>query len=214
VYLPKLFEETRPEVLHALIRAHPLGAWVAWSGDGLVANNIPFLLDAQRGELGTLCCHVARPNPVAALAGKVPSVVSFQGPQTYVTPSWYPSKQADGKVVPTWNYAVVHVHGHATFIDDRVWLLQHVGQLTDAQESGREHPWQVGDAPADYIDRMVRAIVGVEIRIERIEGKWKTSQNRNEADKRGVLQGLHERGDDQSLAMASLVGRHIEPSGT
>lgn len=169
MFLPQQFAETRLEVLHALIRSRPLGTWVASGGGELIANHVPFLLDETRGPHGTLYCHVARPNSVVTLAGSaLPSVVCFNGPQAYVTPSWYPGKQAHGKAVPTWNYAVVHAHGQATFIDDRDWLLQHVGAITASQEAAREQPWKVGDAPASYIEQMLRAIVGVEIRIDRI----------------------------------------------
>jgi transcriptional regulator len=210
MYLPQQFAETRLEVLHALIRSRPLGTWVATSGGELIANHMPFLLDETRGPHGTLCCHVARPNPVAAHAGSaLASVVCFNGSQTYVTPSWYPSKQAHGKAVPTWNYAVVHAHGQASFIDDRDWLLQHVGAITASQEAKREQPWQVSDAPASYIEQMVRGIVGVEIRIDRIEGKWKVSQNQPEANRRGVVDGLQRQGDAESIAMAELVKQHL-----
>lgn len=211
MFLPPQFAETRLEVLHALIRSRPLGTWVATAGGELIANHLPLLLDETRGPHGTLYCHVARPNPVVAHAAgtALPSVVCFHGPQAYVTPSWYPGKQAHGKAVPTWNYAVVHAHGQATFIDDRDWLLQHVDALTATQEQSREHPWKVSDAPASYIEQMLRAIVGVEIRIDRIEGKWKASQNRPEMDRRGVVDGLLQEGAAESLAMAALVRQHL-----
>ena len=214
MYLPQQFEETDISVLHALIRAHPLGAWVTLTGDGLAANHLPFLLDAARGTHGTLYGHVARANPVwKALSGAapavVPAVVMFQGAEAYITPSWYPSKQEHGKAVPTWNYAVVHAHGRPRAIEDRGWLLQHVSQLTAQQEAGRAQPWQVTDAPADYIERMLGAIVGIEIPVERLEGKWKVSQNRPEADRLGVVAGLQARGDEASQAMAGLVRARV-----
>ena len=210
MFLPQQFAETRAEVLHALIRSRPLGTWVATAGGELLANHVPFLLDESRGPHGTLFCHVARPNPVVAHAGgPLASVVCFSGSQAYVTPSWYPGKQAHGKAVPTWNYAIVHAHGQARFIDDRDWLLQHVAALTAAQESAREQPWQVSDAPASYIEQMLRGIVGVEIRIDRIEGKWKVSQNQPEANRRGVVEGLLRQGDAESVAMAGLVKQHL-----
>src|SRR4051812_4827632 len=149
MYTPKLFEEHEPAVLHALIRAHPLGTWVMQGSEGFEANHIPFLVDPQRGRHGALLAHVARANPVwKALGEGTPSLVVFQGPQGYITPSWYPSKGAHGKVVPTWNYAVVHAHGTARAIDDPQWLLQHVSQSVDFHEGSRAVPWKVSDAPA------------------------------------------------------------------
>ena len=206
MYLPKSFEETRPAVLHALIRSHPLGTWVALVDGQLVANPVPMLLHPARGECGTLCGHVALANPVAAtVVATLPSIVSFQGPQAYITPSWYPGKQQHGMVVPTWNYAVVHAHGHATLIRDRDWLLTHVSELTNLQEGRRADPWQVSDAPAAYIERMLGAIVGVEIRVERLEGKWKASQNRMDIDRRAVGRNLLQMDDTDARAMARLV---------
>jgi transcriptional regulator len=206
MYLPQQFEEKDLAVLQRLIRAHPLAAWVTAAADGLQANHLPFLLDPARGEFGTLCGHVARANPVwRTFSGSLPSVVIFQGAEAYITPSWYPGKQAHGKAVPTWNYAVVHAHGLPRAIEDRAWLLRHVSALTAQQEAARTQPWQVSDAPPDYIERMLEAIVGIEIPIARLQGKWKISQNRSEADRLGVVAGLLERGDTQAAAMAGLV---------
>ena len=203
MYMPAHFEEARPEVLHALLRAHPLATWVVHGGDGLVVNHIPFLLDSDRGPHGTLIGHVARANPVWQRLG--PSVVVFQGAQAYVSPSWYPSKREHGKVVPTWNYAVVHAHGTPRAIDSRDDKLAIVTRLTQEHEADSAAPWSVSDAPADYIDQMLRAIVGIEIPIERWVGKWKASQNRALPDRLGTVAGLQQRGDEQGLAMAALV---------
>ncbi|MEO7243380.1 MAG: FMN-binding negative transcriptional regulator [Variovorax sp.] len=206
MYIPKDNAETDPCVLRALIAAHPLGSWVTHSECGLDANHIPFMLDAERGEHGTLVGHVARANPVWRALGTSPeSLVIFQGVQRYITPSWYPSKQAHGKVVPTWNYAVVHAYGTPQAIEDREWLRALTRRLTDLHESTRAVPWKVDDAPADFIDQMLDAIVGIEIPITRLVGKWKVSQNRPEADRLGVVAGLGENGDDESAAMARLV---------
>lgn len=215
MYVPKHFEETDIAVLHALMRAHPLGAWVTIGDGELLANHIPFLLDDSRGEQGTLMAHVARANPVwRSFSKEVASVVIFQGAQGYITPSWYPGKAADGKVVPTWNYAVVHARGMPRVIEDREWLLAHVSAQTDLREAGQpgsptSKPWKVSDAPADYIDSMLRGIVGIEIPIDTLVGKWKVSQNRTVADQQGVVAGLTERGDESSAAMAALVGRRL-----
>jgi transcriptional regulator len=210
MYVPKHHEESDLAVLHALIRAHPLGTWVT-QGDGeLIANHIPFLLDPARGEYGTLTGHVARANRAwQSFSRSVDSIVVFQGPQTYITPSWYPSKHAHGKAVPTWNYAVVHAHGMPRAIEDPAWLLDHVSRLTASHEAGQALPWKVSDAPRDYIDRMLQNIVGIEIPITKLVGKWKVSQNRPEADRLGVVAGLLARGDAQSRQMAALVNEHV-----
>jgi len=210
MYVPAHFAETDVAVLHALIRAQPLGTWVTQGDDELVVNHIPFYLDAGKGEHGTLVGHVARANPVwKSLARAMPSVVIFQGPQAYISPSWYPSKQADGKAVPTWNYAVVHVHGRPQVIEDRVRLLDIVSVLTASQESGQAAPWQVSDAQADYIDKLLGAIVGIEIPIERLSGKWKVSQNRPLADRIGTAAGLDATGEGEAGRMADEVRRFI-----
>jgi transcriptional regulator len=209
MYVPKHFEETNAAVLHALIKSHPLGAWVTQTASGLLANHIPFLLDAERGPHGTLVGHVARVNDVwQEFSATLESVVIFQGVESYITPSWYPSKHAHGKAVPTWNYAVVHAYGLPRAVDDRDWLLKHISQLTDAQEASNALPWKVTDAPREYVERMLDAIVGIEIPIARIVGKWKVSQNRPESDRLGVIAGLMARGDARSKEMASLVNRH------
>jgi transcriptional regulator len=209
VYIPKHFEEKDLAVLHALVRSHPLGAWVTQTDSGLEVNHIPLLLDPTRGEHGTLIGHVARANPIwRSFSKDAESVVIFQGPHAYITPSWYASKAAHGKVVPTWNYAVVHAYGMPRAIEDRDWLLGLVTRLTDTNEAGRETPWRVSDAPADYVDTLLKAIVGIEIPIARIAGKWKTGQNRATGDKLGTIAGLYGRGDEAAAAMAALVERH------
>jgi transcriptional regulator len=208
VYVPSHFEETDLGVLHALIRAQVLGAWVAPGEAELIVNHVPFLLDAERGEHGTLMAHVARANPVwQSFSRQQESVVVFQGPQGYISPSWYASKQEHGKVVPTWNYAVVHAHGMPRVIDDPDWLLAHVSRQTELQESKRGLPWRVSDAPREFIDGLLKAIVGIEIPITKIVGKWKVSQNRPAADRLGVVAGLQARGDAAAQEMARLVDR-------
>ena len=203
MYMPTHFEESRPQVLHKLVAAHPLATWVVQGGASLQVNHIPFLLDAGRGPHGTLVGHVARANPVWQSLG--PSVAVFQGAQAYISPSWYPSKRAHGKVVPTWNYAVVHAHGTPRAIESPDALLEIVTRLTQAHEAGSAVPWVVSDAPADFIDQMLKAIVGIEMPIERLVGKWKVTQNRSAADRLGTTAGLRQQGDAQSLAMADLV---------
>jgi transcriptional regulator len=204
MYMPKHFEEHDIGVLHALIRSHPLGTWVTQAGGELLANHIPFLVDPSRGERGTLVGHVARANPVwQSFSKDVASLIVFQGPEGYISPSFYESKKEHGKVVPTWNYVVVHAHGVPQVIDDAGWLRKHVSAMTDLQES--RHPpgdWKVTDAPADFIDSMVKMIVGIEIPMLKLEGKWKMSQNRAMPDRLGTVAGLRARGD---AAVAAVV---------
>jgi transcriptional regulator len=190
----------------SLIEQHALGAWVLQGDDGLVANHIPFLLDRTRGPHGTLLGHVARANPVwRSLATAAPSLVIFQGPQSYITPNWYPGKAEHGKVVPTWDYAVVHAHGVARAIEDRDWMMDMLERLTNAQEAPQPAPWRVGDAPADYIDKLLRAIVGIEIPIARLEGKLKASQDEAVRDRIGTVEGLRGLLRPKADAMAELV---------
>jgi transcriptional regulator len=210
MYIPKHFEEQDIGVLHALVRSNPLGAWVTQVDQTLQVNHMPFLVDSARGEHGTLLGHVARANAIwRTFSTSIESIVVFQGPQTYITPSWYASKREHGKAVPTWNYAVVHAHGVPRAIEDKEWLREHVTRLSDLHESDRAVPWSVSDAPPDYIDAMLKSIVGIEMPITAIAGKWKTSQNRSLADKLGTIAGLRERGDDVALNMAALVERHV-----
>jgi transcriptional regulator len=210
MYVPKVHEQTDLTVMHALMAANPLGTWITLGEGGLIANHVPFLLDSTRGEFGTLIAHVARANPVwESFSPTVNSLIVFQGSNGYITPSWYPSKHAHGKAVPTWNYAVVHAHGIPRIVQDREWLLAHVNRLTDVHESEQALPWKVSDAPPDYIDRMLGMIVGIEIPIAKLVGKWKVSQNRPEPDKLGVVAGLLGRSDAQSSDMASLVNQAL-----
>jgi transcriptional regulator len=212
MYLPKIHEETRLDVLHNLIRTHSLGTWVTAGEMELTVNHIPFLVDSSRGELGTIIGHVARANTIWRTSRSVqPDIIVFRGPQTYVTPSWYPSKHQHGKAVPTWNYAVVTVHGKPEFIEDRKWLYDHLEQLTETHESSQAVPWRIADAPQEFTEKLVSAIVGVRIPIQRIAGKWKTNQNRPQPDKMGVIAGLLSIGDENSVAMASLVREHLQP---
>jgi len=204
MYLPKHFEETRVDVLRELIREHPLGALVTLTPEGLDANHLPFELDPDPAPFGTLRGHVARANPLwREPAGDVDALVIFQGPGTYISPAWYPTKQETGRVVPTWNYAVVHAHGPLRVIDDRAWLRDFVTRLTNRHESGRSDPWHVTDAPAEYIDQMLGAIIGLEIPLTRLRGKWKMSQNRPAQDRAGVVDALTRAGHP----VADLVRR-------
>ncbi len=191
MYLPSHFVQDDPEPLYGLIAASPLGTWIERDGDATLVNHVPFMrMPGGPTGNGVLVGHVARANPVwRALSGRA-GIVVFQGPQAYVSPSWYPSKAVHHKVVPTWNYAVVHAHGVARAVEDRARLREIVERLTQTHETGREAPWKVGDAPADFIESMLSAIVGIEIPIDALVGKWKVSQNRTAADRAGVAAGL------------------------
>ncbi|MGL6109392.1 MAG: FMN-binding negative transcriptional regulator [Rubrivivax sp.] len=207
MYLPKHFEQQDAAAMAQLLQLHPL-ATLAWqAGDGLGAEHLPLLWDrgAGDGAHGTLRGHVARANPVWREAADTEVLAVFQGPQAYITPSWYPSKTETAKVVPTWNYAVAHLHGRLRITEDAAWLRALVGRLTDTHEAPRVQRWQVGDAPADYIEQMLRAIVGIEIEVTRVQGKWKVSQNRSAGDRAGVAAGLDLRGGEDATAMAALV---------
>lgn len=197
--------------IFSLIETHPLGAWVYRSGDGLVANHIPFLLDRSRGPYGTLLGHVARANDVwRELDAGNPSIVVFQGPQSYVSPGWYPGKAEHGMVVPTWDYAVAHAHGTARVVEDRDWLLAMLNRLTDVHEARQAAPWRVADAPAAYIDKLMRAIVGIEIPIDRLEGKLKASQDEALQDRFGTVTGLQNEAGRHAALMAELVRKAID----
>ena len=209
MYLPSHFEERRAEILHDLIRRHPLATLVTVDVEGLNANHIPFEFDPDPAPWGTLRAHVARANPVwREFSKEVEPLVIFQGPQTYITPSWYQTKQETGKVVPSFNYIVVHAYGAMRVIEDADWLRKFVGGLTDRFEAPREQPWALSDAPEDFISMQLRAIIGIEIAVTRMIGKWKTSQNRPAADQAGVIAGLRELQDPVALAMAAAVERN------
>lgn len=213
MYIPSHHQETDLVVLHSLIEAHPLGAWVSLQDGELVANHIPFLLDRGRGPHGTLVGHVARANPVwRSFSRDRDSLVIFQGVNSYITPSWYPSKREHGKAVPTWNYVVVHAYGRPVAIEDPAWLIGHLTGLSARHESGQPVPWTLDDAPRDFIERLVDAIVGIEIPLTSLQGKWKVSQNRPESDKVGIIEGLRGLGTEAAKEMAARVGEHLAPS--
>jgi len=208
MYTPTHFEESRVEVLHGFMRDYPFAALVTQGRDGLQANHFPLLIDRQPSPHGTLRGHMSRANGMWRDTNtSTEALVIFQGPHAYVSPSWYPTKQETGRVVPTWNYVIVHAYGTPRFIEDTQWLRAHVGRLTDTFEGDRREPWRVGDAPADYIDTLVNGIVGFELPITRLLGKWKVSQNRNAADRAGAAASLRAAGDPASVAIAELIER-------
>jgi transcriptional regulator len=205
MYLPSHFAETRGEVLQALMRAQPFATLVTQDGAGLQADHLPLHFAAGIGPFGALQGHVARANPLWRQAADTEVLAIFHGPQAYVTPSWYETKRADGKAVPTWNYVVVHARGRLRAIDDPAWLRAQLETLVDRHEGPLPEPWRIADAPPDYIEKMLKAIVGIEIVISEVTGKWKTSQNQPEINRAGVVAGLREQGTEDALQMAELV---------
>jgi transcriptional regulator len=202
VYLPPHFTETDPSVLHALIRAHPLGLLISSSDSELVANPVPFLLETT-AERAVLRAHVARANPQwKHIRDGARVLVVFQGEEAYISPSWYASKPLHGKVVPTWNYAIVQASGVAVVHEEPFWLMTQISALTETQEGSRPSPWAITDAPAAFIEAQMRGIVGIEIDVTEMTGKWKVSQNRDSADRSGVGNGLALEGKS---TMAALV---------
>ena len=193
MYIPSSFAERDLPTLHDYIDAHPLAALVSAStSDGLIATHLPLVLDRRAGPMGTLNGHFARANPHSRcfVDGAVAALVIFAGPDAYITPQWYQTKRDTGKDVPTWDYIAVHAYGTLRLHDDPQFLRDHLEQLTNRHESGSEHPWHVSDAPADYIAQQMKAIVGLSLQIDRLDGKWKMSQNREDVDIAGVIEGL------------------------
>ena len=205
MYVPDQFREQRPEVLTDFIARHRLGALVALTPQGLTANHVPMFHRPQAGGAGVLGGHIARANTLwKVLAPDAAVLVIFSGAARYITPSWYPAKQVDGKVVPTWNYSVVHAHGTLRFFEDREQALRKVRTLTELQEAARAAPWAVTDAPADYLDAMLRGIVPFEITITQLTGKFKASQHRPAAERVAVAAALESEGLDRQ-AIGELV---------
>jgi transcriptional regulator len=197
--------------MHALMRARPFAALVSSSANGLYGTHLPTVLKDD-GANGLIECHLARANPHwKDLADGNEALMIFQGPEGYITPSWYPSKALHGKAVPTWNYAVVHAYGRPAVVQDKDWLRRHVTELTTQQEASEAQPWAVSDAPESYVDVMLRGIVGFRFAITRLEGKWKMSQNREMPDREGVVAGLTARASGEDREIAEAVARATGP---
>jgi len=205
MYIPRANQEDRIPVLHKLMEDQPFASLITVGSSGLFASHIPMVLE-QNGAMGCLKGHISRANTQwRDYSPSIEALAIFSGPQHYITPTWYPEKQETGKVVPTWNYVVVHAYGYLKVVEDGEWLMAHLTKLTNIHEAGSRVPWKVGDAPADYIASQTKGIVGLEMAIERLEGKWKVSQNRSEQDRCGVARGLAELNTPESLAMKALV---------
>jgi transcriptional regulator len=210
MYVPVHFKEDRIPVLHEAIRKYGFGTLVTSSEQELEASHLPLLLDSEPAPLGTVLGHLARANPQwRQIKSGFQALAIFLGPNTYITPSWYPTKQQDGKVVPTWNYLAIHAYGTISFFDDPAELRAHVSKMTETHEAPRSAPWAVSDAPASYVDQMLRAIIGFKLVITKLEGKWKMSQNRPGQDVEGVLKGLEREDGEGHWPVAEIVAaRH------
>jgi transcriptional regulator len=211
MYQPDHFRVDDVSAMQALMRARPFVALVSGGGDGLYASHLPTVLKDD-GPYGVVEFHLARANPHwKYLAGRDEALMIFQGPEGYITPNWYPSKAEHQKVVPTWNYAVVHAYGRPEMMQDTDWVRRHVAELTAQQERNEAAPWALTDAPETYIAMMLRGIVGFRLGITRLEGKWKMSQNREAKDRDGVAKGLGTRAAGDDLEIAEIVARHDKP---
>lgn len=204
MYMPAAFRETRLPVLHEAIDTIAFASLISTTDEGMHVSHIPLLLVPDEGPHGTLYGHFARANGHAACDGAA-SLAIFLGPHAYISAGWYPGKQIHGREVPTWNYVAVHAHGKLETFEDPSELRQLLGKLTERHERGSAEPWHIDDAPAEYIDRMLGAIRGLRLPIDRLEGKWKVSQNRTDADREGVLAGLDQRPDERSRRMAEVI---------
>jgi transcriptional regulator len=206
MYIPRHNEEKRITVMQALMISHPLATLVTLGAAGLFASHVPMVLEEDGSEFGLLKCHISRANTQwRDFVPTVDALAIFAGHQHYITPNWYPGTKTHGKEVPTWNYVVVHAYGPLRVIEDADWLLKNVEKLTDIHEAGSPVPWKVSDAPADFIKTQLRGIVGLELTIKRLEGKWKVSQNRNAEERKGVIEGLTRLNTPESVAMKNLV---------
>jgi transcriptional regulator len=206
MYIPKMYEENRVPVLHEFLESNPFASLITMTASGLFASHIPMVLEKDGSELGRLKCHVSRANHQwKEFSPEVEALAIFKGTDHYITPTWYVEKEETGKVVPTWNYEVVHAYGNLRAIQDHDWLHAHVSSLTDIHEATSPEPWHVSDASADYIDSQIKGIVGLEFTITRLEGKWKVSQNRHERDHEGIYKGLDHLNTEASRAMKKLI---------
>lgn len=214
MYIPPQFEQPDIEIMHELIRNRPLATLVTLGANGIDANHIPLHLEPGHGSFGVLRGHSARANPLwCDLAPDIETLAIFHGPDAYISPSWYATKQETGKVVPTWNYAVVHAYGSLRIIDDAVWVRTQLEALTQQHEAAFPEPWAVSDAPEDFTEKLIEAVVGIELVITRLSGKWKVSQNQPLQNRLGVIEGLNGSGQSGAVAMAALVNAGVNNVG-
>ncbi|EGW19641.1 FMN-binding negative transcriptional regulator [Methylobacter tundripaludum] len=211
MYIPSQFEQPNIEVMHELIRNRPLATLVTLGSNGINANHIPLHLSSTPEPFGVLRGHIARANPLwRELAADVETLAIFHGPDAYISPSWYATKQEAGKVVPTWNYAVVHAYGLLRIIDDAAWIRTQLEALTQHNEAAFPESWAVSDAPEDFTEKLIGAVVGIEMVVTRLIGKWKVSQNQPSQNQRSVIEGLNARGQSEAVTMAALVNAGVK----
>ena len=211
MYIPPHFEQPDIEVMHDLIRNRPLATLVTLGSDGINANHIPLHLSPAPEPFGVLRGHVARANPIwRDLESDVDTLAIFHGPDAYISPSWYATKQETGKVVPTWNYAVVHAYGSLRIIDDASWVRSQMEDLTTHHEAAFPVPWALSDAPEDFTEKLIEAVIGIEMVITRLSGKWKVSQNQPPQNQHSVIQGLNASGQCEAITMAALVNAGVK----
>lgn len=206
MYQPPLFREDRIDVMQTLMREYPFATLVSSPAGHLSADHVPLVVHPELSDKGHIRGHLAVGNPLwRDTQGPIEVLAVFQGPQAYISPEWYPSKQEHGKVVPTWNYVVVHAHGTLRFIRDHDWLMVHLAELTARHERHRPSPWAVSDAPEDYVARQLKGLVGFEIDVTSLTGNWKVSQNKSVEDRAGVALGLQAENTGQATAISELV---------
>ncbi len=210
MYNPAAFREENPDQIRGVIERYPLATLVTVASSGLSASHLPMIYTPAEGSAGVLRGHLARANPQWQDLARQEALAIFSGPDHYVSPSWYPSKREHGKVVPTWNYVVVHAYGPVRFIEDPAWLLENVRALTDLHEKSHGTGWKVADAPPEFIASQLRAIVGVELTVTRLQGKAKASQNRTAADREGVVEGLEQFPSTAASEMAEVVKTKLQ----
>ncbi|WP_019867849.1 FMN-binding negative transcriptional regulator [Methylovulum miyakonense] len=214
MYQPAQFVQPSLEAMHGLIRQQPLATLVTLANDGLNANHIPLHLSDAPLPFGTLRGHVARANPLWHDLDPEPEVLAiFHGPNTYISPSWYATKQETGKVVPTWNYTVVHAYGQLQVVDDASWLRSQLEALTNQHEAAFPEPWAVADAPHEFTEKLMEAIIGIELVITRLSGKWKVSQNQPPCNQASVAEGLSASGQLDAAGMAALIKAGVKNGG-
>ncbi|ALG69508.1 FMN-binding negative transcriptional regulator [Beggiatoa leptomitoformis] len=207
MYIPKQFEINDVAVMQQLMRDYPLATLISRTAEFINANHIPLMLLSEPPPLGCLQGHIARANPLLQQLLDNPEVlVIFQGAQSYISPSWHPSKQEKHQVVPTWNYTAVHAYGCVRVKDDSQWLKNHLAAMTTQHETAFPNPWKLADAPLEYLAKMLNAIVGIEIHLTKLQGKWKVSQNRTPEDQQGVIEGLQEVGNQEMAALVKQFG--------
>ena len=215
MYFPSYFDESRLPVLQEFMQRHPFAAVVANIPTGIEANHVPLILDPARGKFGTLRGHIARANPMWRQAAAGTEMLAiFQGSSHYISPNWYPSKKEDARVVPTWNYVVVHTRGSIEWFSDPAWLRGLLEVTTNLHERAYQNPWKISDAPDEYLQGMLGAIVGFEIPIDAVSGKWKLSQNRSAADRAGVVSALGGHAEASAQEMATLISQTVLECGS